>query len=348
APCGVLKNIERIQGTFLWGGGAEEKKLCWVKWDQICLPKEKGGLGVKNLELFNLALLSKWRWRFFNHDNALWTELLRHRYGHLPSWVMGGHELVTSSKASFWWRDVISSGRGLNDDWFRSNVSCRVGNGNDIEFWNFKWFGNHALRDLYPDLYAKETFKQAKVSERLGGALSRQRWRWSWLAPLDSTDDQSILDLQGLFAGFSLQLSNSDKWRWLPDVNGLFSVKSCYSCLLSLKQVVNLDAKVLDAIQRLWGTDIPSKIKIFGWRLLLNKLPTRAALNRRGILTNPHDLPCAFCFQQIEDDTHLFFSCRFSKEVWRNVLLWLRHSFQPGVEGIILSSKEPSRTRRRY
>jgi hypothetical protein len=36
-----------IQRNFLWGGGREDKKICWVKWDQICLPKEKGGLGVK-------------------------------------------------------------------------------------------------------------------------------------------------------------------------------------------------------------------------------------------------------------------------------------------------------------
>ncbi|GAU16263.1 hypothetical protein TSUD_298950 [Trifolium subterraneum] len=45
APCCVLKSIEKIQRNFLWGGGAEERKICWVKWDQICLPKVKGGLG---------------------------------------------------------------------------------------------------------------------------------------------------------------------------------------------------------------------------------------------------------------------------------------------------------------
>jgi hypothetical protein len=47
APCCVIKSLEMIQRNFLWGGGREEKKICWVKWDQICLPKEKGGLGVK-------------------------------------------------------------------------------------------------------------------------------------------------------------------------------------------------------------------------------------------------------------------------------------------------------------
>jgi hypothetical protein len=69
----------RLQRNFLWGGGLEEKKLCWVKWDQICLPKEQGGLGVKNLDLFNSASLGKWKWRFLNGSEALWAKLLRFR-----------------------------------------------------------------------------------------------------------------------------------------------------------------------------------------------------------------------------------------------------------------------------
>jgi hypothetical protein len=38
APSCVLNQLVRIQRNFLWGGGLEEKKLCWVKWDAICLP----------------------------------------------------------------------------------------------------------------------------------------------------------------------------------------------------------------------------------------------------------------------------------------------------------------------
>jgi hypothetical protein len=50
----------------LWGGGLEEKQLYWVKWDQICLPKEQGGLGVKNLDTFNKHYAKKdFRQRLF-------------------------------------------------------------------------------------------------------------------------------------------------------------------------------------------------------------------------------------------------------------------------------------------
>jgi hypothetical protein len=107
APCCVIKSLERIQRNFLWGGGIAAKKICWVKWDQICLPKARGGLGVKNLDLFNLALLGKWKWRFLNDSGAVWADLLRFRYGHLPTILMGNQPLTSSSCNSIWWRDVI-------------------------------------------------------------------------------------------------------------------------------------------------------------------------------------------------------------------------------------------------
>ncbi|PNX71762.1 cysteine-rich receptor-like protein kinase, partial [Trifolium pratense] len=111
APKCILKQLVRIQRNFLWGGGSDDKKLCWVKWDQICLPKEEGGLGIKNLELFNVALLSKWKWRFLTEGEAVWSELLRFRYGHLPSSLLTRVLSVNGNKESIWWKDVIGTAR---------------------------------------------------------------------------------------------------------------------------------------------------------------------------------------------------------------------------------------------
>jgi len=63
-PKKVLKVLVRLQREILWCGNSEQNKISWVKWDAICIPKAEGGLGVKNLEMFNLALLSKWRCRY--------------------------------------------------------------------------------------------------------------------------------------------------------------------------------------------------------------------------------------------------------------------------------------------
>jgi hypothetical protein len=108
APSCVIQSLVKIQCTFLWAGGSAVKKICWVKWDQICLPKGRGGLGVKNLELFNLALLSKWKWRCLSDGEAVWDDLLRFRYGHLPSTLMVGQPLPSTPRQSLWWRDIMA------------------------------------------------------------------------------------------------------------------------------------------------------------------------------------------------------------------------------------------------
>ena len=56
-PTKVVHKLVSIQRNFLWGGGSEVTKIAWVNWDTICLPKNKGGLGIKDLSKFNEALL---------------------------------------------------------------------------------------------------------------------------------------------------------------------------------------------------------------------------------------------------------------------------------------------------
>jgi hypothetical protein len=67
-------------------------------------------------------LLRKWKWRFLNDEEAVWIELLRYKYGHLPSLLMGNQELPISSNSSIWWRDILGPGRGGFEGWFKSNV----------------------------------------------------------------------------------------------------------------------------------------------------------------------------------------------------------------------------------
>lgn len=41
-----------------------------VKWKVVCRSKEFGGLGVKDLECFNLSLFGKWVWSLLDGSNA--------------------------------------------------------------------------------------------------------------------------------------------------------------------------------------------------------------------------------------------------------------------------------------
>jgi hypothetical protein len=49
----------------------ERRKYHLVKLETVCLPKDQGGLGVLDLEVMNIALLSKWLWKLFN-EKVFW------------------------------------------------------------------------------------------------------------------------------------------------------------------------------------------------------------------------------------------------------------------------------------
>ena len=50
-----------------------EKKLAWLSWDKMCLLKEKGGLGLRDLKSFNLALLAKQGWQLQTNSTLLFS-----------------------------------------------------------------------------------------------------------------------------------------------------------------------------------------------------------------------------------------------------------------------------------
>jgi hypothetical protein len=79
-PVSVAQRMEKLQRDFLWGGLGDEFKFHLVKWDQICQPIQNGGLAVRNLTMFNAALLGKWLWRYGCERDALWRRVIEMKY----------------------------------------------------------------------------------------------------------------------------------------------------------------------------------------------------------------------------------------------------------------------------
>jgi len=80
-PNKVVDKLVNIQRRFLWGEGMEQRKIALVNWKIVCLPKDKGGLGIKDLRTFNIALLGKWRRELFQNHGEMWTRILISKCG---------------------------------------------------------------------------------------------------------------------------------------------------------------------------------------------------------------------------------------------------------------------------
>ncbi|GJX81111.1 hypothetical protein Tco_0329260 [Tanacetum coccineum] len=45
---------------FLWCHGSMRRGMAKVAWEDVCLPKEEGGIGIRRLGTFNQALKQVW------------------------------------------------------------------------------------------------------------------------------------------------------------------------------------------------------------------------------------------------------------------------------------------------
>jgi hypothetical protein len=104
----MCSKLQSAAARFWWGAADGQRKVHWISWDRMSMPKTKGGMGFRNFADFNQALLAKQAWRLQTNPDSLCSRVLRARY------YKGGRFLTAlcPKGASFTWK-IIIHGREL-------------------------------------------------------------------------------------------------------------------------------------------------------------------------------------------------------------------------------------------
>ena len=79
-PKCVLRKIDTICRTFVWTGRNDASHKSYVAWKNMCKPRKQGGLGIKNLTVWNQVALLKCLWNISNKSDSLWVKWIHKVY----------------------------------------------------------------------------------------------------------------------------------------------------------------------------------------------------------------------------------------------------------------------------
>jgi hypothetical protein len=192
----------------------------------------------------------------------------------------------------------------------------RIGTGEETLIWDTKWLPRDGL--LRPLSFMLDTTVHEPpilVSELIDNML--MTWNQELLGTVFLPMDAELI------ANIPLSTrSQSDFWAWHYEWNGLFTVRSAYRMLINTRE--QRSAWLEDRLgssrvseeekgwSMLWKVKVPSKLKVFLWRLARQSLPTADVAHHRHMA--PHSM-CVVCGEQ-DSWRHSLLDCLQARSVW--------------------------------
>ena len=134
------KKINSVIARFFWGGDEKKQKMHWRKWRDVSIPKCEGGLGFRDMEQFNQAMLVKQGWRLLYNPSSLCARVFKGKYFH-------SSDFMSAQKrrgSSLTWRAILHGREAL-----KLGLIKRVGVVVSINAWTDPWIPeNYGIRTM--------------------------------------------------------------------------------------------------------------------------------------------------------------------------------------------------------
>ncbi|GAU12879.1 hypothetical protein TSUD_73660 [Trifolium subterraneum] len=139
-PASLIDDIEKMINVFWWRNGSTNnntKGIHWLAWERLACPTAYGGLGFRNFEAFNKAMVAKQVWNIVQNPNSLVAKLIKARYFPRSSLF----EAPLGYNPSFAWRSMWQARQILS-------LGCRwrIGSGDNIRVMHDPWLRGSANR----------------------------------------------------------------------------------------------------------------------------------------------------------------------------------------------------------
>ncbi|GAU43244.1 hypothetical protein TSUD_241350 [Trifolium subterraneum] len=297
-PASLIHDIEKMINAFWWRSGSTNnnntKGIHWLAWERLACPKAHGGLGFRNFEAFNKAMVAKQVWNIVQNPNSLVAKLIKARYFPRSSLF----EALLGYNPSFAWHSMWQARQILY-------LGCRwrIGSGVNIRVMHDPWLRGSANRWV-PSPQPAGVY-QLSVRDLLHE--NYKAWNIGMVRNLFSKDvAEKILETP------LVSSVREDKVVWEEERNECYSVKSGYK--LAMRYIIGSDKyHVMGNWNGIWKAQAPHKARHLLWRLCRGCLPTRSRLLERRVECT---LNCPVCDEEIEDELHIFFRCAVARDSW--------------------------------
>jgi hypothetical protein len=209
---------------------------------------------------------------------------------------------------------------------FFASTTISLGDGHSTQFWEDRWIDGRSVSEIMPRLYACIP-KRRRRTTTVAQGLQNRRWVQDIHGTLGIEEIGDYLLLRRRLEHIQLSdQADTMVWKWTS--NGSYSASFCYRTTFH-------GSLLCDAWQLTWKTWASHSVKFFHWLAHLDRCWTAERLQRRGL---PHHAKCLLCDQEMETIQHLFIGCSFARQVWVDILSWLRATCRPPAQDDTLLS----------